>query len=320
MAEKIATRAAYGKALVELAEQEPDLVVLDADLSGSTMTKDFGKAHPERFFDMGIAEANMVGVAAGLAACGKKTFANSFAMFAAGRAWEQVRNSVAYPGLNVTIVGSHGGLSVGEDGATHQCIEDLAIMRAIPGMTVLCPCDGNEMREAVKALMAYDGPAYMRLGRLAVETVTDSVEGYHFEIGKGVLLRPGADVTVVAVGMMVQEAMKAAEYLAQEDIDVRVIDMHTIKPLDTEILLAAARETGCIVTSEEANITGGLGSAVSEYLSGVCPVPVIRHGVGDVFGRSGAAQKVLEAYGLTVDGIVDKVREAISIKNALMAE
>lgn len=318
MAEKIATRAAYGKALLELAEQEPDLVVLDADLSGSTMTKDFGKAYPERFFDMGIAEANMVGVAAGLAACGKKPFANSFAMFAAGRAWEQVRNSVAYPGLNVTIVGSHGGLSVGEDGATHQCIEDLAIMRAIPGMTVLCPCDGHEMRQAVKALMDYEGPAYMRLGRLAVETVTDSLEGYQFALGKGVLLRSGADVTVVAVGMMVQEALKAAEYLAQEDIDVRVIDMHTIKPLDTEILLAAARETGCIVTSEEANIVGGLGSAVSEYLSGVCPVPVIRHGVEDSFGRSGAALKVLEAYGLTVDGIVDKVREAISIKRALM--
>lgn len=317
MAEKIATRAAYGKALVELAEQEEKLVVLDADLSGSTMTKDFAKAHPERFFDMGIAEANMVGVAAGLAACGKKPFANSFAMFAAGRAWEQVRNSVAYPGMNVTIVGSHGGLSVGEDGATHQCIEDLAIMRAIPGMTVLCPCDGNEMRQAVKALLAYDGPAYLRLGRLAVETVTDTLEGYHFEIGKGVLLRPGADVTVAAVGMMVQEALKAAEYLAQEGIDVRVIDMHTIKPLDTEILLSAARETGVIVTSEEANIVGGLGSAVSEYLSGVCPVPVLRHGVEDTFGRSGAAQKVLEAYGLTADGIVDKVREAISIKQAL---
>ena len=184
-------------------------------------------------------------------------------------------------------------------------------------MTVLCPCDGNEMREAVKALMAYHGPAYMRLGRLAVETVTDSLEGYRFEIGKGVLLRPGADVTVVAVGMMVQEALKAAEFLAQEDIDVRVIDMHTIKPLDTELLLQAARETGCIVTSEEANVVGGLGSAVTEYLAGVCPVPVLRHGVEDIFGRSGAAQKVLEAYGLTVDGIVDKVREAISIKRAL---
>lgn len=317
MAEKIATRAAYGKALAELAGKEPDLVVLDADLSGSTMTKDFGKENPDRFFDMGIAEANMVGVAAGLAACGKKPFVNSFAMFAAGRAWEQVRNSVAYPRLNVKVVGSHGGLSVGEDGATHQCIEDLAIMRAIPGMTVLCPCDGYEMRQAVEALLAYDGPAYMRLGRLAVETVTDTLEGYRFEIGKGVLLRDGGDVTVVAVGMMVQMALEAAKILAEEGIDVRVIDMHTIKPLDEEILLAAAKETGCIVTTEEANVVGGLGSAVSEFLSAVCPVPVIRHGVNDEFGRSGAAQKVLEAYNLTAGGIAAKVREALDIKKAL---
>ena len=317
MAEKIATRAAYGKALEELAAQEPNLVVLDADLSGSTMTKGFGAEHPDRFFDMGIAEANMVGVAAGLATCGKKPFVNSFAMFAAGRAWEQVRNSVAYPGLNVKVVGSHGGLSVGEDGATHQCIEDLAIMRALPNMTVLCPCDGNEMKQAVKALLAYDGPAYLRLGRLAVETVTDQVEGYEFQIGKGVLLRDGQDVTVVAVGMMVQMALTAADILAEEGISVRVIDMHTIKPLDTEILLAAARDTGCIVTSEEANIVGGLGSAVSEYLTSVCPVPVIRHGVEDEFGRSGAAQKVLEAYHLTPAGIADKVRQALTLKQAL---
>lgn len=317
MAEKIATRAAYGKALEELAAQEPNLVVLDADLSGSTMTKGFGAEHPDRFFDMGIAEANMVGVAAGLATCGKKPFVNSFAMFAAGRAWEQVRNSVAYPGLNVKVVGSHGGLSVGEDGATHQCIEDLAIMRAIPNMTVLCPCDGNEMKQAVKALLAYDGPAYLRLGRLAVETVTDQVEGYEFQIGKGVLLRDGQDVTVVAVGMMVQMALTAADILAEDGISVRVIDMHTIKPLDTEILLAAARDTGCIVTSEEANIVGGLGSAVSEYLTSVCPVPVIRHGVEDEFGRSGAAQKVLEAYHLTPAGIADKVRQALTLKQAL---
>ena len=317
MAEKIATRAAYGKALEELAAQEQNLVVLDADLSGSTMTKGFGAEHPDRFFDMGIAEANMVGVAAGLATCGKKPFVNSFAMFAAGRAWEQVRNSVAYPGLNVKVVGSHGGLSVGEDGATHQCIEDLAIMRAIPNMTVLCPCDGNEMKQAVKALLAYDGPAYLRLGRLAVETVTDQVEGYEVQIGKGVLLRDGQDVTVVAVGMMVQMALTAADILAEEGISVRVIDMHTIKPLDTEILLAAARDTGCIVTSEEANIVGGLGSAVSEYLTSVCPVPVIRHGVEDEFGRSGAAQKVLEAYHLTPAGIADKVRQALTLKQAL---
>ena len=317
MAEKIATRAAYGKALAELAGKDPDLVVLDADLSGSTMSKDFAAAAPDRFFDMGIAEANMVGVAAGLAACGKKPFVNSFAMFAAGRAWEQVRNSVAYPGLNVKVVGSHGGLSVGEDGATHQCIEDLAIMRAIPGMTVLCPCDGNEMRAAVQALVDYNGPAYLRLGRLAVETVTDSLEGYHFEIGKGVLLRDGADVTVVAVGMMVQSALQAAEILEEEGISVRVIDMHTVKPLDGEILVAAAKETGVIVTSEEANIVGGLGGAVSEYLSAHCPVPVIRHGVEDEFGRSGAAQKVLDAYGLNAEGIAAKVREAMDIKAAL---
>ena len=317
MAEKIATRAAYGKALVEFADQEPGLVVLDADLSGSTMTKDFGAAHPDRFFDMGIAEANMVGVAAGLAACGKKPFVNSFAMFAAGRAWEQVRNSVAYPGLNVKVVGSHGGLSVGEDGATHQCIEDLAIMRAIPGMTVLCPCDAYEMRLAVQALLAYDGPAYMRLGRLAVETVTDQVPGYRFQIGKGALLREGGDVTVVAVGMMVQMALQAAEALAQEGISLRVIDMHTLKPLDTEILLQAARETGCLVTSEEANVLGGLGSAVAEYLASACPVPVVRHGVEDEFGRSGAAQKVLEAYRLTPEGITEKVRLALALKAAL---
>ena len=259
----------------------------------------------------------MVGVAAGLAACGKKPFVNSFAMFAAGRAWEQVRNSVAYPGLNVKVVGSHGGLSVGEDGATHQCIEDLAIMRAIPGMTVLCPCDGNEMRAAVQALVDYNGPAYLRLGRLAVETVTDTLEGYHFEIGKGVLLRDGSDVTVVAVGMMVQSALQAAAILEEEGISVRVIDMHTIKPLDGDILLAAAKETGVIVTSEEANIVGGLGSAVSEYLSTHCPVPVIRHGVEDEFGRSGAAQKVLDAYGLNAEGIAAKVREAMDIKAAL---
>ena len=314
MAEKLATRAAYGKALAELAQKEPNLVVLDADLSGSTMSKDFAAVCPERFFDMGIAEANMVGVAAGLATCGKKPFVNSFAMFAAGRAWEQVRNSVAYPHLNVKVVGSHGGLSVGEDGATHQCIEDLAILRAIPGMTVLCPCDTHEMRLAVEALLAYDGPAYLRLGRLAVETVTDQVPGYQFTLGKGALLRQGTDVTVVAVGMMVQMALEAAERLAGEGISVRVIDMHTIKPLDTDLLLQAARETGCLVTSEEANVVGGLGSAVCEALSGACPVPVVRHGVEDQFGRSGAAQKVLAAYGLTVEGIVDKVRQAISLK------
>ncbi len=314
MAEKIATRAAYGQMLVKMAEREPKLVVLDADLSGSTMTKDFAAAYPSRFFNMGIAEANMTGVAAGLAAAGKKPFTNTFAMFAAGRAWEQVRNSVAYPQLNVKVIGSHGGLSVGEDGATHQCIEDLAIMRVIPEMMVLCPCDANEMRLAVEALLGYEGPAYMRLGRLAVETVTDRVEGYRFELGKGALLRQGSDVTVVAVGMMVQMALQAAEMMAAENISVRVIDMHTIKPLDEEILLAAARETGVIVTSEEHNIIGGLGSAVAEYLSGCCPVPVLRHGVEDRFGRSGKAEEVLKAFGLTPEAIAKKIRQALSMK------
>lgn len=314
MAEKIATRAAYGQTLVQMAEEEPNLVVLDADLSGSTMTKDFSKAYPERFFNMGIAEANMIGTAAGLAACGKKPFANSFAIFAAGRVWEQIRNSVAYTHLNVKVVGSHGGLSVGEDGATHQCIEDLAIMRAIPDMLVLCPCDGNEMRQAVRALIQYDGPAYMRLGRLAVESVTDAVEGYRFELGKGALLRNGSDVTIVAVGMMVQMALGAAEILAQEGISARVIDMHTIKPLDGEILLAAAKETGAVVTTEEHNVLGGLGGAVSEFLSAHLPVPVLRHGVADQFGRSGKAEEVLRAYGLTPEGIAEKARAAFALK------
>ena len=228
MGEKIATRAAYGKALVELAEKYPDLVVFDADLAGATMTNGFMKAYPDRFFDMGIAEANMTGVAAGMSTCGFKPFINTFAMFAAGRSWEQVRNSICYPRLNVKVVGSHGGLSVGEDGATHQMIEDFAIMRAIPGMTVLCPCDGNEMRLAVEALLNYEGPAYMRLGRLAVETVTDEIEGYKFELGKGVTLVDGTDVTIIAVGMNVQMSLKAAELLKAEGISARVIDMHTI--------------------------------------------------------------------------------------------
>ena len=310
MAEKIATRAAYGEALVALAEEYPELVVLDADLSGSTMTKGFAKAHPDRFYNMGIAEANMTGVAAGLAACGKKPFTNTFAMFAAGRAWEQVRNSIAYPRLNVKVVGSHGGLSVGEDGATHQCIEDYAIMRAIPNMMVVSPCDGPEMRQAVRALLDYDGPAYLRLGRLAVESVTDAIPGYTFHLGQGVTLRDGSDVTVIATGMMVQMALKAAESLAAEGLSVRVLDMHTIKPLDGELVLKAALETGAIVTTEEANVVGGLGSAVAEFLAEHHPVPVVRHGVNDVFGRSGKAEAVLEAYGLTPEGIAEYPRPA----------
>ena len=318
MAEHIATRAAYGQALAELGEKYPDLVVLDADLSGSTMTKAFADKFPDRFFDMGIAEANMVGVAAGLAACGKKPFVNSFAMFSAGRAWEQVRNSVAYPRLNVKIVGSHGGLSVGEDGATHQCIEDYAIMRAIPGMMVLSPCDGPEMRLAVKALLDYDGPAYLRLGRLAVDSVTDEVPGYQFHLGKGAQLRPGADAAILATGMMVQEAVKAADLMAGEGLSVRVIDLHTIKPIDEEIVLKAARETGALVTVEEANVVGGLGAAVCETVCTRYPVPVIRHGVKDLFGRSGAAQAVLDAYGLNAQSITNSVRCAIDRKEQML--
>lgn len=314
MGEKIATRAAYGNALVELAEKYPELVVFDADLAGATMTKFFKDAYPYRFFDMGIAEANMTGVAAGMATCGFKPFINTFAMFAAGRSWEQVRNSICYPHLNVKVVGSHGGLSVGEDGATHQCIEDFAIMRAIPGMMVLCPCDGNEMRLATEALLNYDGPAYMRLGRLAVETVTDEIPGYKFELGKGATLVDGTDVTIIAVGMNVQMSLKAAELLKAEGISARVIDMHTIKPLDTELVLKAAQETGAIVTTEEANVKGGLGAAVCEYLSEACPVPVVRHGVNDEFGRSGKAPLVLEAYGITAEKIAECAKKAISLK------
>lgn len=314
MGEKKATRAVYGEMLVELAEKYPELVVLDADLSSATMTKSFAKAYPDRFLDMGIAEANMIGVAAGLSTCGKKPFANSFAMFTAGRAYEQVRNSVAYPHLNVKCVGSHGGLSVGEDGATHQCLEDLALMSAIPGMTVVNPCDGNEMRQAVLALIEYNGPAFLRLGRMAVETVTDTIDGYKFELGKAAMLRDGKDVTIAATGLMVQRALAAAELLSGEGVSARVLDFHTIKPLDGEALLAAAKETGCIVTTEEHSIMGGLGSAVAGFIGEHCPVPVVRHGVNDEFGRSGKAEQVLEAYGLTPAGIATKVKKALEMK------
>ena len=313
--EKIATRGAYGEELVKLAEEYPELVVLDADLSSATMTKAFSKAYPERFFNMGIAEADMMGFAAGLAACGKKPFANSFAMFSAGRAWEQVRNSIAYPHLNVKCVGSHGGLSVGEDGATHQCIEDLALMSAIPGMMVVNPCDGPEMRLAVRALLEYDGPAYLRLGRMAVESVTDETPGYEFALGKAAMLRDGSDVTIAATGLMVQRAVVAADMLAGQGVSARVLDVHTIKPLDTEAIIAAARDTGCIVTSEEHSVIGGLGSAVASVCSENCPVPVLRHGVNDEFGRSGKAELVLRAYGLTAEVIAEKAMKAVALKN-----
>ena len=295
--EKIATRGAYGEELARLAADYPELVVLDADLSSATMTKTFAAQYPERFFDMGIAEADMMGFAAGLAACGKKPFANSFAMFTAGRAWEQVRNSIAYPHLNVKCVGSHGGLSVGEDGATHQCIEDLALMSAIPGMMVVNPCDGPEMRLAVRALLEYDGPAYLRLGRMAVESVTDETPGYEFALGKAAMLRDGSDVTIAATGLMVQRAVAAADMLA------------------TEAIIAAARDTGCIVTSEEHSVIGGLGSAVASVCSENCPVPVLRHGVNDEFGRSGTAELVLRAYGLTAEVIAEKAMKAVALKN-----
>lgn len=303
MAEKIATRAAYGKALEELAAQEPNLVVLDADLSGSTMTKGFGAEHPDRFFDMGIAEANMVGVAAGLATCGKKPFVNSFAMFAAGRAWEQVRNSVAYPGLNVKVVGSHGGLSVGEDGASHQCCEDFALMRSIPGMVVICPADGVEAEAAVKAAYEYQGPVYLRMGRLAVPVFHE--DGFAFKIGKGEILREGTDIAIIANGLMTYEAIKAGEALEAMGIHARIVNMSTIKPLDEELVLKCAKECGKIITCEEHSIIGGLGEAVCSYLAETCPVPVKRIGVNDKFGCSGTAAEVLKAYGLSAEHIVE---------------
>ena len=314
MAGSIATRAAYGAALIELAETHPELVVLDADLAQAVTTCKFAEKYPDRHFDMGIAECNMTGIAAGLATCGKHPFTNTFAIFATGRAWEQVRNSIAYPGLPVTVVGSHGGLSVGEDGATHQCCEDYALMRSLPGMLVLSPCDAPEMRQAVQALLDYEGPAYLRLGRLAVESVTDGAPGYRFDLGKGAVLRDGGDVTVIAAGMMVQMALKAAAALQAQGVSVRVVDMHTIKPLDEELVLRCARETGCIVTSEEHNIIGGLGEAVAACVSAGCPVPVVRHGVEDVFGRSGKAEHVLEHFGLSPEGIAVKVRQALQLK------
>ena len=305
---KKATRESGGLALKALAEAYPNMIVLDADLAKATQTQIFAKEYPDRFIDCGIAESNMIGVAAGLAAAGKIPVAASFAMFSTGRAFEQVRNSVCYPHLNVKIIGTHAGVSVGEDGATHQCIEDLAIMRAIPNMTVLCPCDGNEMRAAVKALLAYEGPAYMRLGRLAVETVTDEIPGYKFELGKGCTLVDGTDVTIIAVGMNVQMALKAAEQLKAEGISARVIDMHTIKPLDEEIIVKAARETGAIVTAEEHSVIGGLGSAVAEVVVKKCPVKMAMVGQQDTFGESGKPDELKAKYGMTAADIVKAVK------------
>lgn len=307
---KKATRESFGEAVTALAEQDPDIVVLDADLAEATKTGIFKKKYPDRFIDCGIAECNMIGIAAGLATCGKIPFAASFAMFSAGRAFEQVRNSVGYPHLNVKIVGSHAGISVGEDGATHQCCEDIALMRAIPGMVVLNPCDHYEMQAAVKAAAEYNGPVYLRLGRLAVESVNNN-DDYRFEIGKGITLREGSDITIIATGLMVGEAVKAADRLKEQGISARVLDFHTVKPLDTELVLKAAKETGKIVTAEEHSVIGGLGEAVSSYLSEVLPTPVMKIGVNDVFGHSGPAAELLKEFGLCAENIVSTVKKAL---------
>jgi transketolase len=310
--EKIATRVAYGNALAEYGADE-NIFVLDADLSVCTMSCKFKEKYPQRFFNSGIAEANMIGVAAGMATTGKTVFVNSFAMFIAGRGFEQIRNSVAYPNLNVKLIGTHAGLSVGEDGATHQCLEDIGTLRTVPNVVILCPCDNNETREAVKAAINHKGPVYIRLGRSPVETVTEHSD-YRFELGKGIELMKGKDVTIIATGLMVQEALKAAAMINSEHISVRVIDMHTVKPLDKEIIIKAATETGAIVTAEEHNINGGLGSAVAEVLVENCSVPMLRVGVNDVFGRSGTPEELAKMYGITPDHIIDKVKTVLRMK------
>ena len=308
-----ATRVSFGEALCEMAESRTDIIVLDADLAAATNTSIFGNAYPERFFDCGIAEANMVGVAAGLAACGKTPVAASFAMFATGRAFEQIRNSVAYPNLNVKIAGSHAGISTGEDGATHQCLEDIGIMRTIPGMVVLNPADHWEMKAATKAAIEYQGPVYIRLGRLAVDSFNDP-ETYEFELGKGITLREGADITVIATGLCVLESLKAVDELAKEGKSVRLINIHTIKPIDREIIIKAAQETGRIITVEEHNVIGGLADAVCEVTSAECPVPVRRIGVYDQFGYSGPAKELLDIFGLTAPNIKKVILEELDKK------
>ena len=310
---KKATRESYGEALRDLAEEYPQLVVLDADLAAATKTGIFKKAYPDRFFDCGIAEANMMGVAAGLAACGKIPFASTFAMFAAGRAFEIVRNSIGYPHLNVKIGATHAGISVGEDGATHQCNEDIALMRTIPGMTIINPCDDVEARAAVKAALDFNGPVYMRFGRLAVPVINDAAT-YKFELGKGVTMRDGSDLTIVATGLMVNEAMQAAEALAADGISARVVNIHTIKPLDRELICKCAKETGVIVTAEEHSIIGGLGSAVAECLSSTICAPLERVGTKDTFGESGKPADLMVKYGLTADDIAAAARKSISRK------
>lgn len=309
---KAATRDGYGNALAELGEKMDNLIVMDADLAAATKTGVFKKAYPERFYDAGIAEGNMIGVAAGLSTTGYVVFASSFAMFAAGRAFEQVRNTIGYPHLNVKIGATHAGISVGEDGASHQCCEDIALMRTIPGMVIINPADDIEARAAVFAAAEYEGPVYLRFGRLAVPRIFD--ENYKFEIGKGVQLRDGSDITIIATGLMVNEALMAQEQLAADGISARVINMHTIKPLDREIVLKAAKETGAIVTAEEHNVIGGLGSAVADVVCEEYPVPVVRLGVEDTFGHSGPAVDLLHEFGLDAAHIAEKAKKAIALK------
>lgn len=305
---KAATREGYGKALVELGAQYPNLVVLDADLAGATKTSMFQQAYPDRHIDCGIAESNMVGIAAGLATMGKIPFASSFAMFAAGRAFEQVRNSVGYPRLNVKIGASHAGITVGEDGASHQCNEDIALMRTIPDMVVVCPSDALEAAEATKAAAEYDGPVYLRFGRSPVPIINDRPD-YKFELGKGVVLKEGKDLTIVATGICVESALEAAEKLAADGVNAKVINIHTIKPLDEDLIVAAAKETGKIVTVEEHSVIGGLGSAVCDVLSEKAPTQVLKIGINDVFGESGSAQILVEKYGLDGKGVYAKIKE-----------
>ena len=308
--QKMATREAYGKALAEFGAKYPDLVVLDADLANATKTNSFQKVYPDRHIDCGIAECNMMGIAAGLSTVGKIPFASTFAMFASGRAYEQVRNSIGYPHLNVKIGATHAGITVGEDGASHQCLEDMALMRAIPGMVVINPSDAVEARAAVQAAIEYVGPVYLRFGRAAVPIINDR-EDYKFEIGKGELLREGSDVTIVATGICVSSALEAADKLAADGISAEVINIHTIKPLDTELIVKSAKKTGKVVTAEEHTIIGGLGGAVCEALSEKAPTPVLRIGVNDVFGESGTAAALVAKYGLDGEGIYAKVKEFV---------
>ena len=304
---KIATRESYGNALVELAKEHDDLVVLDADLAAATKTGIFKKEFPDRHIDCGIAEANMMGIAAGLSTCGKVPFASTFAMFAAGRAYEQIRNTIGYPHLNVKIGATHAGISVGEDGATHQCNEDIALMRTIPGMTIINPCDDIEAKAAVKVAYEMEGPVYLRFGRLAAPVINK--EDYKFELGKGVLLREGKDLTIVATGLMVSVALEAAEKLSADGVDAEVINIHTIKPLDEEIIVESAKKTGKVVTVEEHSVIGGLGSAVCDALSAKLPTPVTKLGVNDIYGHSGPAVELLKEFGLDGEGIYNSIKK-----------